>query len=365
MSTVFVGVPCQIQALRKAQQLAGSFKDTIAIGLFCRENWSFSCMRALVEDDYGISLESIERFDIKKGRLMIFHRGGRTEIPLEKTRPYVRINCQICLDFSAELADVSVGAVGSPKGWSTVIVRTEKGKRLVDGAVEEGYLIVKPIEEVKPGTGIIERLAREKREQNLAEAERRMGRGIDVPHVRSMDERSYSRFVEEAEGRQFDELEYAVVDTGACVSCGACAAVCPVSIIEFHDYRPVRVGSEKKGCNLCYLVCPRTFMPIPAAEEGVGFTARRQEPLGFWSEILAAKARSEDIHGQDGGAVTALLSYALDAGVAEKALAVRQGERAWEPDAAVVRDSSELLGTSGTIYSMAITMHRLKEEGEG
>jgi coenzyme F420 hydrogenase subunit beta len=362
MTTAFVGVPCQIQALRKTNELVGKFKDTISIGLFCRENWSFSCMRALVEDDYGVKLDSIEKFDIKKGKLKLLHGNETTFIPLKETHPYVRINCQICLDFSAELSDISVGAVGTPKEWSTVIVRTKKGEELVEGAKKEGYIETKDIQEVKPGTRLIERITKEKKEENLAEAKGREEMGTKVPHVWSMNDESFDEFVEYAVGKQFDELEYIVIDSGACVSCGACAAVCPVDIIKFEDYRPVKVGEEKEGCNLCYLACPRTSMQLPAVEKTIDFVGKKDESLGYYSRIYSAKASSEKINGQDGGVVTALLAYALDNQDIDKVVTVKQGERAWEPDTAVVNNSTELLATAGTIYSMAITMESLREE---
>lgn len=361
MTTAFVGVPCQIQALRKTNELVGQFKDTLSIGLFCRENWSYSCIRALVEDDYGVKLDSIDKFDIKKGKLKLFQNGEVTDIPLAETHPYVRVNCQICLDFSAELADISVGAVGTPKGWSTVIVRTKKGADIMDGAAEKGYIETKDISEVKPGPALIERLSKEKREENLAEAARREDMGTKVPHVYSMKDKSFDKFVKYAEGKQFAELEYVVVDTGSCVSCGACAAVCPVDIIKFEDYRPVKVGEEKEGCNLCYLACPRTSMQIPAVEKAIGFSGKRDADIGHFTKIIAAKAASDKINGQDGGVVTAILSYALDNSAVDRVVTVKQGERAWEPETAVVKNTSELLKTAGTIYSMAITMQALKE----
>jgi coenzyme F420-reducing hydrogenase beta subunit len=40
--------------------------------------------------------------------------------------------CAYCDDFTARLADISVGSVGSPDGYSTVIVRSEKGKKLLE-----------------------------------------------------------------------------------------------------------------------------------------------------------------------------------------------------------------------------------------
>jgi len=47
----------------------------------------------------------------------------------------------------AELGDISVGGIGSPKGWRTLIVRTEIGEEILKGAVREGYLQIKEIDE--------------------------------------------------------------------------------------------------------------------------------------------------------------------------------------------------------------------------
>jgi coenzyme F420 hydrogenase subunit beta len=40
--------------------------------------------------------------------------------------------CAYCDDFTAKLADISVGSVGSPDGYSTVIVRSDAGKKLLE-----------------------------------------------------------------------------------------------------------------------------------------------------------------------------------------------------------------------------------------
>ncbi len=39
--------------------------------------------------------------------------------------------CHYCDDFTAQFADVSVGSVGSKKGYSTVIVRSKAGEKLL------------------------------------------------------------------------------------------------------------------------------------------------------------------------------------------------------------------------------------------
>ena len=48
--------------------------------------------------------------------------------------------------------------------------------------VEDGYLEVKPIEEVKPGLGLVEKLAMTKKEKNMKEIEHRKELGLPVPY---------------------------------------------------------------------------------------------------------------------------------------------------------------------------------------
>ena len=47
----------------------------------------------------------------------------------------VRSGCGFCDDLVSRLADISVGSIGSPDGYSTVIVRSERGEKLLEAAV--------------------------------------------------------------------------------------------------------------------------------------------------------------------------------------------------------------------------------------
>ena len=79
----------------------------------------------------------------------------------------MRQPCQYCIDYVAELADISVGAVGSPDGWTTVIVRSELGQKLFDSAVKAKVIESVPIETVTPGLPFVVRLSnKKKRERN-------------------------------------------------------------------------------------------------------------------------------------------------------------------------------------------------------
>ncbi len=65
---------------------------------------------------------------------------------LDEVTPLVRSGCRYCADMTAEFADLSVGGARSDggwdvdKGWNQVIVRSEKGQRLLDLAREKGVL---------------------------------------------------------------------------------------------------------------------------------------------------------------------------------------------------------------------------------
>lgn len=340
----YVGLPCQIEALRKIEALsleAWVENVPLVIGLFCRENWAYTCFRALIEDDYEVKLADVKKFNIKKGNIVAEKDNRVLEFPLKKSKPYVRIGCKACLDFTAELADISVGAVGSQSKWSTVIVRTQKGMELLNGAEKEGYIEIKPIEEVKPGVRLIKKIAGEKYVENLEEVKKRKALHIKAKTLEEIKKLS--------EGKGLANLMSEVVETGNCSSCGACEAVCS-EVIRIENGFPVIKGECKERCE-CYLACPRTY-----------FHSRYKGELGKFIKIYSIRAKESTIleKGQDGGAVTALLIYALDKKIIDATLGVKRDED-WKPEATVSRNRDELIKTAGTIYSYSTNLSALKK----
>jgi coenzyme F420 hydrogenase subunit beta len=365
----FVGVPCDIEALRKVEAYSSERNQNwvsdvaLQVGLFCRENWAFTCFRALIEDDFGVKLEDVTKFDIKKGKIIAYKKDETTlEFPLKKSRPYVRVGCHVCLDFAAELADISVGAVGTPGNWSTVVIRTQKAKEIFDGAVKEGYIEAKPIEEVKPGTMLVKKLTEDKRAENLEDAKKRGERGVDVLHIKTLGQ---AELKESDEGKNFDDLEKDVIDAGTCIACGTCEAVCPEGCVKVVDQRPELSGDCKDDCTDCYFLCPRTALPQVALED-MFFeeAAARETGVGRFLSIHAARASNENTleKGQDGGAVVAMLSYALDKGLLDGVVSPKSGEDAWNPEPVLSKNKGDLKKTSGTIYSHSLTIPFLKRE---
>ena len=65
---------------------------------------------------------------------------GCIHIPFEEIDSIARPACLVCPDFSAEFSDISFGGLGSPEGYTTVLVRSERGKMVYRGALTAGYI---------------------------------------------------------------------------------------------------------------------------------------------------------------------------------------------------------------------------------
>ena len=165
-SLAFVGLPCQIQALRKIEGTLLEHVDPLrfAIGLMCTESFTYEgLMEKHIQGDLGINLSDIQKINIKAKVLVTTKSGEVKVIPLKEAKQYTRKSCTICTDFSAELADISVGGLGL-SDWTFTILRTKKGEELFDGAVRKGFLKTRPIEEEKRAFDLLLRLSKRKRE---------------------------------------------------------------------------------------------------------------------------------------------------------------------------------------------------------
>ncbi len=149
-----VGTPCQINAIRKLQlhpQISGLGKAIyLTIGLFCTESFDYDVLRRRIEQD-KVNLMEVKKFAIIKGKFLATAKDGRNlmDVPIKVLKDVARRSCQVCGDFTAEYADISVGSVGSPDGWSTVIIRSEKGSDIFSKLVKGRRIEAVPLEQVK------------------------------------------------------------------------------------------------------------------------------------------------------------------------------------------------------------------------
>lgn len=139
-----VGRPCQVTALRKLQDIEPELFRTripLVIGLFCMwalSYWEFNKFLAARG-----RIPSIRKIDIPQEQFVIFTRGKPIRIPFEQIKELIRPSCELCPDFTSELADLSVGATEFDPDWNTLIIRSKKGQEIVDKAVDDGVIELK------------------------------------------------------------------------------------------------------------------------------------------------------------------------------------------------------------------------------
>lgn len=161
-SSVFVGKPCDVAALRMSQRLrpALSAKTALAIGFFCAGTPSTKGTLDLLESN-GIDPAEVSGFRYRgcgwPGAATAQFKGPERQAWklsyseswgfVQKYRPF---RCYLCPDLTGEFADISVGdpwyrEIGEGEiGRSLIMVRTEKGRAIFHQALKAGYIAAEP-----------------------------------------------------------------------------------------------------------------------------------------------------------------------------------------------------------------------------
>jgi len=228
----FVGVPCQITPLRKMAQMDPSFLVTgkkrpkplarqreflrgysdrvnFSIGLFCTEVFRPELMTDRIEQQMGIPLTEVSKFNVK-GEVLIYKRDKTIEtIPLEEAmRDYQRPECRHCGDFSAEMADIACGGVGTDAA-TIVVIRTKKGEDVWRRFQASGDVELMPINENKRAWNILQRLARRQRNR-IPEGTARSGATGGLPPYAPRDAAALSEARRDADAKSAEELDEAL-----------------------------------------------------------------------------------------------------------------------------------------------------------
>jgi len=148
-----VAIPCQALALAKMRASPLENRNNIdklklVIGLFCTWALRYEELARFLADK--VPLNQIVKFDIPPppaNLFQVFTDSGRVDISLDDVRPFVRPTCDVCMDLTAEFADVSVGAAEGAEGWNTLIVRSDAGRELVEAARAKGVIETAPLPE--------------------------------------------------------------------------------------------------------------------------------------------------------------------------------------------------------------------------
>ncbi|MBM3291705.1 4Fe-4S dicluster domain-containing protein [Candidatus Bathyarchaeota archaeon] len=168
---VIIGTPCQIRVSRQIEygrlnksRIGEAIK--LRLGLFCMETFNYDTLTNFLIEQ-GIDPKNIVKFEIKKGKFIVKLLDKEPyEIKISKMKPFVRKCCNTCIDFASEFADISIGNVGSPEGYSTVLIRTKEGEALLKKATQEGLIEVKSLNDFTPGLEFVKKLASEKKKRS-------------------------------------------------------------------------------------------------------------------------------------------------------------------------------------------------------
>ncbi len=137
-----VGTPCQIRVVRCLQR-AGYFSrrfpdaEIYLIGLFCFESFDYGRLKSHIAGLFNLDLDKAGKVQIARGKFLIQAEGREHSCRVSELHELVREGCDYCGDLVSRLADVSIGSVGSPEGFSTVVVRSLRGEKLLVGLAFE------------------------------------------------------------------------------------------------------------------------------------------------------------------------------------------------------------------------------------
>jgi coenzyme F420 hydrogenase subunit beta len=176
-----VALPCELQGLwRMHTSLQATYKfggtwiaggrPALTIGLFCSKAYYHDkLVKEFIQEKHAIDPSKVTRTVIKHGKFKVcVGSDAILQVSLKDLDEYMSGPCKYCIDYTAELADISIGAIGSPDGWNTVIVRTAVGERLFESARKTNVIAASPIDISAPNLAPLIRLAAKKKLQNNA-----------------------------------------------------------------------------------------------------------------------------------------------------------------------------------------------------
>ena len=159
----FVGLPCEIQALRKAQAINKGLQDKIAftIGLYCGGRPTIQGQR-FTFSLYGVDLADVDKIKYREpewpGHLKITLKNGEEahfykpdQLQGYAMHLFSHPRCILCHDATSDLADISTGDahwledVRKPEEKSIIVARTKAGLDLLESAREADKVILREV----------------------------------------------------------------------------------------------------------------------------------------------------------------------------------------------------------------------------
>lgn len=132
-----VGTPCVIEGAAALERYDHAAADAIAltVALLCTRSFEHDRLAGQLSG-FGVDPANVGKLDVKEGTLFAYSENGELLLETDVTEfdaAGLR-GCDECADFVGKAADISAGNIGSPAETTSVIVRTERGKRAYDAA---------------------------------------------------------------------------------------------------------------------------------------------------------------------------------------------------------------------------------------
>ena len=140
-----VFTPCQIHGFytMKENSYRGkqfTEKAQLLIGTFCYGTYDIEKVLDYLKER-EIETEKIIKMEIDKELMRIYTDKG---LVFEESRheiyPFLHNSCKFCHDLTSVIADISVGAIGAKDNYTTIIIRTERGRKIFQDAMNNGYI---------------------------------------------------------------------------------------------------------------------------------------------------------------------------------------------------------------------------------
>lgn len=155
---MFIGKPCDVAALRKAQKMDPKLDSNVglAVSIFCAGTPSTAGTLAVLKA-MGVEDESeVKSFNYRgngwpgMAKAQLLHSDKTFELTYAETwggilSKYGQLRCRLCPDPTGEFADISCGdpwhreVTPGEKGLSLVLVRTPQGMEYLLRAIETGF----------------------------------------------------------------------------------------------------------------------------------------------------------------------------------------------------------------------------------
>lgn len=159
----FVGLPCHVHGIRKLEKTGwpGIKRIKYCIGIFCGFNMKPKATDFLIQK-LKVKNKQIESLEYRggdwPGGFYLKTKDGYKYFIEKHIYNYLNLmfvpkRCLVCPDLTNEFADLAIGDAWSKElgttGYSTIIIRDQKGQELINGATEAEDIVIKASDKQK------------------------------------------------------------------------------------------------------------------------------------------------------------------------------------------------------------------------